>query len=267
MSFSAEWLALREPVDHAARDKGLLEEINRLSNHQKILRLTDIGSGTGSTIRAVKPALDSTVIWHLVDHDAALLEIAAKEAGSDEVILSKADLSTSLEAVFSQPTDLITTSAFLDLVSRDWLQNFVNQTANHNLPVYAALTYDGRAGCLPALEDDEIILNAFNRHQKTDKGFGEALGPDAASYAVHLFEEAGYEVITALSDWRAGPEHAAFQRMLLDGWRDAAGEIRPDLHSDFNHWFKEREALINNSQKTGASVFVGHIDFLALAPA
>lgn len=264
MSFSAEWLALREPIDHAARNGDILAAVNALFEGKPTVRLTDIGSGTGSTIRALTPALLSKIAWHLVDNDSALLEIATKEAAGAEVITSYADLSQSLDAVFSHPADLITTSAFLDLVSESWITGFVDAVTKNRLPFYAALNYDGRAGLIPPLESDEIILAAFNVHQKTDKGLGPALGPDAADTAIRCFEEAGYKVTSGISDWRADPSHAAFQRMLLDGWRRAAGEIRPDLKNEFDDWFSQRLAFIENGITTGASAFVGHIDFLAL---
>ena len=264
MSFSAEWLALREPIDHAARNKNIIAEVKELLANKKTARLTDIASGTGSTIRALTPTLQNALEWHLVDHDTALLEIAKKEAANANVTTSHTDLSKSFEAVFSKPTDLITTSAFLDLVSEDWIKRFVAAVAEHKLPVYAALSYDGRAVILPPLESDEIILSAFNAHQKTDKGLGPALGPDAAETAIHYFNEAGYEVKSGLSDWQAGPNHAAFQTMLLEGWRDAASEIRPDLKQEFAEWFRERKALIEDGEINAASLFVGHIDFLAL---
>jgi hypothetical protein len=40
--------------------------------------------------------------------------------------------------------DLITTSALLDLVSADWLERLTVEAAARRLPIYAALTYQGR---------------------------------------------------------------------------------------------------------------------------
>jgi len=264
MSFSAEWLALREPVDHAARNCAVIDAIREIFADKKTIRLTDIGSGTGSTIRALQPVLKNKIEWHLVDYDQGLLDIASKEAHTGKVTTAFADLSLSLDAVFARGTDFVTTSAFLDLVSEEWLRGFVKAIAAKRLPFYAALSYDGRAGCLPIHESDEIVLTAFNAHQKTDKGFGPALGPDAASVAMRCFDEAGYTITSGLSDWQAGPDHAAFQTMLLDGWRNAAREIRPDLKADFDEWYTDRLAWIHDRAGSGASVFVGHVDFLAL---
>ena len=41
---------------------------------------------------------------------------------------------------------------------------------------------------------DASIIAAINKHQATDKGFGLALGPEAAGYAIAVFERLGYAV-------------------------------------------------------------------------
>ncbi len=259
--FSAEWLALREPVDHISRSEEILAGIAGWFSQDNVLKITDMGSGTGSTLRALKPVMPQKISWHLIDHDDTLLEIARAEAQGDQVDFSLADLSKSLDVLFSHQPDLVTTSAFLDLVSKEWLEHMVEEITSRKIPFYAALTYDGRAGCEPGLEADHKILQAFNMHQKTDKGFGLALGPEAANTAITLFEEAGYQVNVANSDWIGNSRHKAFQRLLLQGWRDAAIEIEPDTNRLFNEWLLERLNLIENSN---ASVFVGHKDIFAV---
>jgi len=259
--FSAEWLALREPIDHHARSEEVLAGVAGWFAQDETLKITDIGSGTGSTLRALKPILPQAISWHLVDHDDALLEVAKAEAKGDAVDFALADLSISLDALFSNSPDLITTSAFLDLVSKKWLEKMVIEITARKIPFYAALTYDGRAGCKPELATDTDILKAFNAHQRTDKGFGPALGPDAADTAIKLFEKAGYQVNVSKSDWVGNSKHKAFQSMLLEGWRDAAKEIEPERAKDFNNWLLERLNLIENSN---AELFVGHKDIFAV---
>ena len=259
--FSAEWLALREPIDHSARSEEVLAGVAGWLSQDTTLRITDMGSGTGSTLRALKPILPQKIIWHLVDNDDALLDVAKIEAKGDEVDFSLTDLSKSLDALFSHSPDIITTSAFLDLVSQEWLETMVLEITARRIPFYAALTYDGRAGCDPKLAADADVLTAFNTHQKTNKGFGEALGPDAATTAIELFKKAGYQVNYTKSDWIGNSSHKAFQIMLLQGWRDAAKEIELKKSDYFNEWFLKRLNLIENSD---ATLFVGHKDFFAV---
>jgi len=259
--FSADWLALREPVDHAARSEEIIAGIAGWFARDNALKIADIGSGTGSTLRALKPFLSQKISWHLIDHDDALLDVAKQYADGDTVTFTLADLSRSLDALFETRPNLITTSAFLDLVSRDWLEWMVGEITSRKIPFYAALTYDGRAGCKPELETDRDIIAGFNAHQGKDKGFGPALGPKAADEAISLFERAGYQVSAAHSDWMGSSDHKGFQKMLLQGWHDAAGEILPDRESDFSKWVNERMHLIDNEK---ASVFVGHKDIFAV---
>ncbi len=261
MSFSSEWLALREPVDHAARSKKIARKLAEQIAGKNPARITDIGSGTGSTIRAMRPFLGNDVRWHLTDNDDALMDLARNEAGGNETAFTIADLSHSLDPLFCKPADVITTSAFLDLVSLDWLEQLVSQVASRKLPFYAALTYDGRAMCKPELKRDGEVISAFNRHQQTDKGFGPALGPAAADTAIRLFEQAGYQVTSARSDWEGTIDRKEFQKMLLEGWAMAAIETEPVQEASFKTWFLERLRLIENGE---ATLMVGHKDFLAV---
>ena len=109
---------------------------------------------------------------------------------------------------------------------------------------------------------DTEILDAFNRHQKTDKGFGNALGPDAARKAIAAFKNAGYMIVSAPSQWQANAtKHAAFLRMLLYGWAEAAREIEPTKVKSIDRWLKKRFTQIVDKD---LEVTVGHQDFFAV---
>ena len=75
-SFSADWLALREPADHAARNPDLAARLGAWMARPGARRVLDIGCGSGSTVRALTSHLPDGVRWTLLDHDAALLEAA-----------------------------------------------------------------------------------------------------------------------------------------------------------------------------------------------
>ncbi|MEY4985020.1 MAG: hypothetical protein RIR62_3286, partial [Pseudomonadota bacterium] len=76
MGFSADWLALREPADHAARDARLLRAAAGVARHRAVV--VDLGCGTGSTRRAFGDLLAGAT-WRMVDGDAALLARAGGE--------------------------------------------------------------------------------------------------------------------------------------------------------------------------------------------
>src|SRR5262249_52468138 len=153
------------------------------------------------------------------------------------------DLERDLEAALDGPVDLITTSALLDLVSEAWLERLAVEAAARRLPLYAALSYDGRIEMTPSDPGDAAIIGAVNQHQRTDKGFGPALGPDAATVAPQRFTRVGYTVVQGLSDWLFGPDDREIQLETLTGWATAAREIGTVPLPDIVSWLTRRREL------------------------
>src|SRR3954470_4322740 len=114
--FSAEWLALREPHDLRARNSAVLEAVSTSFKARSSVRVVDLGSGTGSTLRALSPHLPARQSWKLIDNDAGLLMRAmATPLDENNVVGSDTlDLSRDLAAALEQPADLVTMSALLD---------------------------------------------------------------------------------------------------------------------------------------------------------
>ena len=73
-SFSADWLRLREPFDHAARSGALAAQLSRMLPDSP--RLIELATGLGSGARFVSGHLATPAHWLLVDHDPALLSAA-----------------------------------------------------------------------------------------------------------------------------------------------------------------------------------------------
>jgi hypothetical protein len=260
VSFAADWLALREPYDARARNRDVLAAMTAFFVGQSAISVDDLACGTGATLRAIAPHLPSRQSWRLVDNDLGLLARAAmsdRPQGAN-VITTPVDLSRDLEAALDGAVDLVTTSALLDLVSADWLERLAVEAAARRLPVYAALTYDGRAILEPADPFDAAVIAAVNRHQLGDKGFGPALGPAAAAAAVSRFQAVGYQVVQGASDWVFGAQDQDIQREVLSGWASAARELA-DL-SDIIDWLTRRRALVDAGL---AGMRVGHVDFFA----
>jgi hypothetical protein len=155
---------------------------------------------------------------------------------------------------------VITMSALLDLVSENWLDRFTRHVASHALPVYAALTYDGRIDISPSDPLDEAITLAVNAHQRTDKGFGPALGPSAAAAAISRFEAIGYSVVHGNSDWVIGIADQEIQLELLAGWASTASEIEALPRRDIDNWLARRK---NEVGARASTMRVGHVDFFA----
>lgn len=257
--FSAQWLALRGPYDQAARNRTVLGAVAAAFAGAASVEVTDLGCGTGSTMRAVSPALPAMQSWRLVDNDEALLAVAAKSVRRGGIVTPVVnDLARDIEQVLVT-CDLVTTSALLDLVSGDWLDRLVASLVRRSCPFYAALSYDGLVELTPENRHDATVIAAVNRHQLTDKGFGPALGPNAAALAPERFRRAGFAVTEGRSDWQFAASDRDIQREILAGWAGAAAEIgvaAPILDA----WLDERRAHVAAGRST---MRVGHIDFFA----
>jgi hypothetical protein len=257
--FSAEWLELREPYDLRARNNTVLDAVCDLLADKPSVTIVDLACGTGSTFRALSPRINTRQNWRLVDNDLSLLARVPPSSPSISVTASPVDLNRDLEAAFDSPADLVTTSALLDLVSADWLNRLAVEAAARRLAVYAALSYDGRAELLPSDPLDSRIVDAVNRHQRTDKGFGPALGPSAAQAAIAAFERVGYAVTHGVADWDFGPQDREIQTEILSGWAVAAREIGNPPTREIIDWVKRRRELIAAGR---SSLSVGHVDLL-----
>jgi hypothetical protein len=199
--FSIIWLDLREPADMAARDKALAAQVVEYlhTDADRSPVIVDLGSGTGSTLRALTSLGAQQCVWRLIDHDPALLNEALRRHGQQEIIEDyEADL--------------------LDLDALPLGAAF-----------YAALNYDGRTQWTPAHPFDEQVLQAFNADQRRDKGLGPALGPQSSAHLQQAFDRAGYHVQIADSAWDLGPDQ---QQLVADLIRGIKGAVAADYGLD-----------------------------------
>jgi hypothetical protein len=261
MSFSAAWLELREPYDRRARNPAVIDAVAAALAGRPSVTIADLACGTGSTFRALRPRIAARQSWRLVDNDLSLLARAPQSSPPDiNVATIPIDIHRDLEAALDGPVDLVTTSALLDLVSDEWLQRLAVEIAARRLPVYAALSYDGRIEMMPADPTDQKIIAAVNAHQRTDKGFGPALGPGAARTAAERFERVGYSVMQGASDWVFAPQDREIQIEVLSGWAAAARDLGDVPLSDVIGWLTRRRDLVAAGR---SSIRVGHVDLFA----
>lgn len=286
--FSAQWLALREPADHRARDQGLQDQAVAYLEHIAATRpgpvkLIDLGSGSGSNLRALAPHLPAAQHWTLVDYDPALLAAArhALIAWADDTLTPQAgesdssptlapltlikqgkhltvdfrceDLALNIESVLALPVDLITAAAFFDLVAEGWLERFCHALAK---PLYTVLTYNGIETWTPEDTIDATVLEAFHAHQKTDKGFGVAAGPDAAQILITLLKQRHFAVHSASSPWILDEQDRLLIKQLVIGSSAAVQETRlvnTDLVRDWEY-----------SRERATHCQIGHTDLFAI---
>lgn len=249
MSFSADWLALREGADRAARDEGLVAALAAWAAGRGALAVVDIGAGTGASLRALHAVLPGAR-WRLVDHDSALLRLAAqaaREIGAEAQTVTL-DLAADPAAALTPAPALVTASAFFDLASAAWIDHFADAARAAGAAVYAALSYDGDEVWTPPHPADGAVRAAFLTDMRRDKGLGAALGADGGAYLAQALAARGYAVRTAPSPWRlAALRDAGLIAALASGVADAAGA--PEA------WRAARMAA--------ATARIGHLDVLA----
>jgi hypothetical protein len=275
--FSAEWLALREPADARARaaalERGLAEALAARGRDPGTPWVAvDLASGTGANVRHLAPRLPGPQRWRLLDQDPGLLEHASgrcaglRAADGSPVVIETQTLDLSRAAALAgacRGASLVTASALLDLVSEAWLEDLAAACASAGAVALFALDYDGRRECVPGEAGDAQALEAFNQHQRRDKGFGPALGPRATDVAADAFAARGFRVQRARSDWWLGPGEGRLQAALLHGWAGAALDAQPGASATLEAWLARREAHL----ASGASrLLVGHQDLLAVPP-
>ncbi|MGI9410299.1 MAG: hypothetical protein ACR2OV_09525 [Hyphomicrobiaceae bacterium] len=266
--FSADWLALREPVDHASINHTARERLRRYFADRQSIKIVDFGSGTGSNLRSLAPDIAAVQSWKLIDIDQSLLQQV--ESRSSECLANSADRVsfTSVTADLSHADlldiiegyDLVTASALFDLVSRDVMDRIAQATATRGAAFYTTLIYDGIAAWIPAHPLDTQMRHAFNAHQKTDKGFGAAAGPDAACALTEAFASHGYTVTRGKSPWILCSDVGRLRRETDRGWAGAAAETGSLAAEDIDGWLEHR------LNAASAVTIVGHEDVLALPP-
>ncbi len=274
--FSAQWLDLREPVDHRSRSVELGHRVARHFEGWRPITVVDLGCGTGSNLRATAPLLGPDQYWTLVDYDQGLLDaagerLAAWADGADKqdnrltlfkgakrltVDFRRADIAGDLDTALGPSANLVTASAFFDLVSAEFIARFAAAVAKRRCAFFTVLTYDGDQRWTPEHDADAAMAEAFHAHQARDKGFGSAAGPNAPDVLGEAFTSAGYSVEEADSAWRLGEADTALITDLARGFADAVretGQVDAQLVTDW--------AAITRS-----IAIVGHTDTLALPP-
>ncbi|MDM0104501.1 class I SAM-dependent methyltransferase [Variovorax sp. J22R24] len=291
--FSSEWLSLREPFDREAR--GVAAQSLKLpalgarlrgADPRSTLSVLDLACGTGANLRELAPRLGGSQQWTLVDHDPRLLEelpvvLAAWTRPNGFVFRAEAtcmhiegpgwnakvqpqciDLALEFDTVPLAGQRLVTASALLDLVSASWLDALFARVSAAGAAMLFALNVDGRVAWDPPVAGDEEVNRLFALHQHRDKGFGLALGAEAAGFVVGRLQVMSYDVARAASDWCINAIEDAQALVMLaamvEGMGAAAIEQDPTARSSVNDWMQGRSRVLGKTR-----LRIGHQEIVA----
>jgi hypothetical protein len=284
--FPADWLALREPFDAAARSGELARRLVAVLPVRP--RLLDLGAGTGALFRWLAPMIGRAQVWTLADADEDLLLRAYDEiadwadlrgwpvtwpgrghhralivhapAGAWRVEALGVDLLRAPEGLPLGAVDAVVCSALLDLVSAAWVERLV---ATLRVPMLACLTVDGREAFLPPHPYDARVRAGFRRDQARDKGFGPALGVRASAALHRAMAARSWQVASAPTVWRIPAAALAMSRVLVEGYAEAASRARPSWGNAIDAW---RGARMRQAVAGRLAIRIGHRDSLGLPP-
>ena len=264
---SPGWLALREPVDAAARARDLAEALERALPAGGPRVIHDLGCGTGSMGRWLAPLLAGPQRWVLHDRDADLLAAAVADApgsaadGTPVAVEARRGDLARMSVGDLAGASLITASALLDLLTGAELDRLAGLGVRIGCPILLTLSVVGQVEITPSDPLDHRLAAAFDSHQRRETERGRLLGPDAVDSAVEVFRRLGAEVLVRPSPWRLGPEHSALAAEWLAGWVGAACDQEPELAGECELYTRRRLKQAGAGELT---VTVGHADLLVL---
>ena len=259
--FNNSWLFQREKIDNLSKSKILIKRINKTIKKLNDIRIIDLGTGTGSNFRYLSKKINfNNQKWTLMDISKSSLEEAKKNISINKKIkkisIINNDIIKNIHDTNFNNFDLVSGSAFLDIMPRQWFKSFHYKNINTKI-IYFSINYDGYFKFFPKHKLDKRVLDLFNFDQKSNKLNNlKAVGPDCSKIIQKYFHKT-HKTFLRNSNWNK-ITNKKFQLMFLDFCSDV---IHKHGKNDFSEWFEFRKQKIalNKSKLT-----VHNKDFLAV---
>jgi hypothetical protein len=153
---------------------------------------------------------------------------------------------------------LVSCSALLDVLTTAQLDAVCRALIDNQVPALFSLTVTGTLRVVPSDPADQILLEAFNDHQRR----GGRAGPEATSSTITTLRTAGFTVRCQETPWRlTAASSQAFVEQVLRERLDAAVAQVPGLAPTAAAWLGLRTAQLALGV---LRMNLGHIDILAL---
>ncbi len=266
MGVEASWLTARVAADDLARQPTVSTLLPQLTEylrpgHDAVIRIIDLGAGSGANQRWLAPRLPFRQRWVHLDHDPAILT-HTHGAGRTELVVGGIDTLIDLlehESVRPErPSTVITCAAVLDVLTRADLVVLCDLLAHKAVPALLSLSVTGEMSVEPSDADDDVLLEAFNAHQRRH---GRA-GPDAPGLVVERCRETGIAVDDVATPWILDESSdPLFVMRFLRERVDAALAQDPTLRGVAANWLEHRLAEVTDSR---CRINIGHRDLLIL---
>jgi hypothetical protein len=258
------WLAARVAADTAARAATLTTLLPELisyliesGNGDGQLEIIDLGAGTGANQRWLAPRFPFRQRWLHLDHDP---EISRSLPLPDDTMIidDSVEALTGLLAGSSAGGRLVTCSALLDVLTTAQVYAVCNAVIDNRAPALFSLTVTGTLSVAPADSDDQLLLDAFNDHQRR----AGRTGPDATSLASNTLQAGGFQVLCEETPWQlSAASGQAFVEQVIQERIDVAVAQDPALAPTAAAWLDLRRVQLDLGV---LRIDLGHCDILAL---
>ena len=282
--FSKSWINMRVGYDNISRSTVLVDHINKLSQEHDI-DLIDLYCGSGNFLIW---SLDKNISFNnciLVDHDIKLLksiksnlrthlrsiyEFQSNTNNLDLLIKKKFKTVSSVSIkknncddyiYSSEKYHVISYSAALDIMSKLSIDVALKRIKKNNI-LYFSLCFNGQVRWTPTNTFDKYILKFFNNHQRSDKGFGEALGYKSIDFVRKKAHKLKLDISVKDSPWivknKSDKDKVFMKRYLLDIKKSLfhMEGIDKDI---LRKWYQDKKSDIDNKN---TKLYVGHNDIL-----
>ena len=259
--FNNSWLFQREKIDNLSKSKLLIQKINNSLKDFDNIRIIDLGTGTGSNFRYLSKKIKfKNQYWTLMDISKSSLNEARNNINFNKKIkkisIINNDIIKNINKTKFDNFDLVSGSAFLDIMPKKWFKSFYHKNINTKI-IYFSINYDGLFKFYPNHKLDKKVLSLFNYDQKSKKANNlKAVGPDCSNIINKHFLKT-HKTYLINSNWDK-IENKKFQLMFLDFCTNV---IKKHGKENFSEWlaFRKQNIYANKSKLT-----VFNKDFLAL---
>lgn len=275
---------MRVDYDNISRSTVLVDYLNKISKEYNI-DLIDLYSGSGNFLIWSFEKNISFKNCILVDNDIKLLksiksnlrthlrpkyDIQSNTNNLDFIIKKNSETISSISIKKNNCDDyrystkkyhVISYSAALDIMSKSSIGVALKRIKKNNI-LYFSLCFNGQVRWTPTNTFDKYILTFFNNHQRSDKGYGKALGCKSIQYVRDKADKLNLNIAIKDSPWniknKSNKDKVFMKRYLLDIKKSLfhMEGIDKDI---LRKWYQDKKSDIDDKN---IKLYVGHNDIL-----